>query len=564
MTSSHGKEHSKFRFRFGCSNKSCGKKNCDWSIPSPSDCDWFAVRHPRIRFLFLIMDWGSDLWDQHDVIERHTQSGLDLLDRYVKFVKDRAEIEQNYAKQLRNLSKKYSRRGIKEDQDTKLTNQQAFQEVLNELNEYAGQREQLSESMTLSICVELSRNLQELRLERKNCLCEVKKAQQNLETSFKQLEISKKRFEKEWKEAEKANQQTEKVQQDINSTKADVDKAKQHAHARVHIADESKNEYASQLQRYNKDQNSLYHSEIPSVFKKLQELEERRIRLLAGGYVQFSETEKNILPNINKCLDSIISTGRKIDEKQDTLALIEQYRSGAAPPADVEFEDYSQGVKPAASDSAPHLPKVRIKQLFKKNKVTSPDKNMPSLVEDFSRLPPDQRRRRLQDKMDDIQKELQRETEQSEALKKMKGVYEQNSQLGDPSSLQPQITQTAHNIARLRGELSKYQVQLTEAGGETLQFSPASSEYIAVLSESSVSPSDNIYECGFDEDFDVDVPIGQCKALYDFDGSSEGAVSMQVGEQLSLMDEDQGDGWVRVQRANGDVGYVPASYIKII
>lgn len=41
------------------------------------------------------------LQDQHDVIERHTQSGLDLLERYVKFVKDRAEVEQNYAKQLR-------------------------------------------------------------------------------------------------------------------------------------------------------------------------------------------------------------------------------------------------------------------------------------------------------------------------------------------------------------------------------------------------------------------------------------------------------------------------------
>jgi len=35
------------------------------------------------------------------VIERHTQSGLDLLDRYLKFVKERAEVEQNYAKQLR-------------------------------------------------------------------------------------------------------------------------------------------------------------------------------------------------------------------------------------------------------------------------------------------------------------------------------------------------------------------------------------------------------------------------------------------------------------------------------
>lgn len=41
------------------------------------------------------------LQDQHDVIERHTQSGLDLLDRYVKFVKERAEVEQTYAKLLR-------------------------------------------------------------------------------------------------------------------------------------------------------------------------------------------------------------------------------------------------------------------------------------------------------------------------------------------------------------------------------------------------------------------------------------------------------------------------------
>lgn len=33
-----------------------------------------------------------------------------------------------------------------------------------------------------------------------------------------------------------------------------------------------------------------------------------------------------------------------------------------------------------------------------------------------------------------------------------------------------------------------------------------------------MSPSDeNIYEFGFDEDF-VDVPIGQCKALYNYDG----------------------------------------------
>lgn len=39
--------------------------------------------------------------DQYDHIDKHTQSGLDLLERYIKFVKERTEIEQSYAKQLR-------------------------------------------------------------------------------------------------------------------------------------------------------------------------------------------------------------------------------------------------------------------------------------------------------------------------------------------------------------------------------------------------------------------------------------------------------------------------------
>lgn len=46
----------------------------------------------------------------------------------------------------------------------------------------------------------------------------------------------------------------------------------------------------------------------------------------------------------------------------------------------------------------------------------------------------------------------------SDALEKMKIVYEQNPQMGDPSSLGPQITETAQNIGRLSGELAKYEV----------------------------------------------------------------------------------------------------------
>lgn len=52
-------------------------------------------------------------------------------------------------------------------------------------------------------------------------------------------------------------------------------------------------------------------------------------------------------------------------------------------------------------------------------------------------------------------------SELSEALEKMKGVYEHNPQMGDPTSLEPQITETTQNIGRLRGELAKYEVITT-------------------------------------------------------------------------------------------------------
>ncbi|XP_069023270.1 thyroid hormone receptor interactor 10b isoform X3 [Embiotoca jacksoni] len=500
------------------------------------------------------MDWGTDLWDQYDGIDKHTQSGLDLVERYIKFVKERTEVEQSYAKQLRSLSKKYAKRGSKEEQDCKFSNHASFQEILNELNDYAGQRELIAENMMTGICVELTKYLQDIKQERKTHLSDAKKAQQNLEGSFKQLESTKKRFAKEWAEADKATQQAEKIENDLNATRLDVEKAKQHSHARMHTAEECRNDYAAQLQKYNKEQNFFYYSEIPQIFNKLQDMDERRIRRLAEGYCQFSDMEKRVLPIISKCLEGISSAGVKINENQDSILFIEQLKSGFERPGDVEFEDYTQGIKPATSDSSLNPPKVRAK-LWPFNK-----KHKPPAAEDFSHLPPEQRKKRLQAKIDDITKELQKAQDQSEALEKMKGVYEQNPQMGDPSSLEPQISETAQNIGRLRGELTKYETWLSEAvGGEESSNNINNNTQHGVVT---ADQSPHIYT-EFDDEFDdLEAPLGQCTALYTFEGNSEGTISITEGELLSIMEEDKGDGWMRVLRARGEEGYIPSSYVK--
>lgn len=50
---------------------------------------------------------------------------------------------------------------------TRLSSYQAFLDILNEMNDYAGQRELIAENMMMSICIDLTKYLQELKLERK-------------------------------------------------------------------------------------------------------------------------------------------------------------------------------------------------------------------------------------------------------------------------------------------------------------------------------------------------------------------------------------------------------------
>lgn len=49
-----------------------------------------------------------------------------------------------------------------------------------------------------------------------------------------------------------------------------------------------------------------------------------------------------------------------------------------------------------------------------------------------------------------------------------------------------------------------------------------------------------------------------------FLASSEGSIPIKEGEELHVIELDQGDGWTRVRRLNEWVeGFVPTTYIEI-
>ncbi|XP_043386163.1 formin-binding protein 1 isoform X22 [Chelonia mydas] len=568
------------------------------------------------------MSWGTELWaledyeywlcgttldtwsvpgqfiqDQFDNLEKHTQWGIDVLEKYIKFVKERTEIEISYAKQLRNLSKKYQpKKNSKEEEEYKYTSCKAFLATLNEMNDYAGQHEVVSENMTSQITAELTRFVQELKQERKSHFHDGRKAQQNIETFWKQLEASKRRFERDCKEADRAQQYFEKMDADINVTKADVEKARQQAQTRHQMAEDSKGEYSSILQKFNHEQREHYHTHIPNIFQKIQEMEERRIVRIGECMKTYAEVDRQVIPIIGKCLDGITKAAESIDQKNDSQLVIEAFKSGFEPPGDIDFEDFTQPMKRTVSESSlsnsrwdgksepkpGSKSKGKLWPFIKKNKGGGP--------EDFSNLPPEQRRKKLQQKVDELNKDIQKEMDQRDALTKMKDVYIKNPQMGDAASVDHKLAELGQNMEKLRLEAQKFEGWLAEVEGrlpvrteqtrrQSGMYDTQNTSAVSNCAQDRESSPDGSYTeeqsqesemkvpvTEFDDEFDDEEPlptIGTCKALYTFEGQNEGTISVTEGEMLYVIEEDKGDGWTRIRRNEDEEGYVPTSYVEV-
>uniref|UniRef100_A0AAQ5YY47 Formin binding protein 1a n=1 Tax=Amphiprion ocellaris TaxID=80972 RepID=A0AAQ5YY47_AMPOC len=510
-------------------------------------------------------NWGTELWDQFDNLEKHTSWGIDFLERYTKFVKERADIELSYAKQIRSLSKKYHPKRSRED-ESRYTWCLSFAATLQQLNELAVQREELAENLNSQIACELTRYTQELKTERKTHFQDGRRAQQHIESSWKQLESSKRRFERDCKEAERAQHVSDRI--DLDS-KTDGEK---------------------------------------SVVQLYFDMEERRIERIGEAMRSSAEAERKVLPVVRRCLDAMMDAAESIQPRKDTRQVVEVYKSGFDPPGDVEFEDYSATMRRSISESSyldnrteGRRHSRKLWPFLRKNKpppppptspspggvVNSPQSPPPASREpiaqrlndlmtsgsrtrkqclrslkrggsspaDCSHLPPEQRRKKLQSRINSMNQEIQREREQRDALLKMREVYERSPQMGDASSLEPRLEEVKQNLMRLEEDSSLKHLD---------NRSPASRE--SYTEDHSAELHFKSRSSEFDDDFDDEEPlpsIGTCKSLYPFQGQNEGTLSMVEGELLSVVEEDKGDGWTRVRRNLEEEGYVPTSYIKV-
>jgi len=569
------------------------------------------------------MSWGTELWDQYDQIAVHTQRGIDFLERYGNFVEARTKIEQEYAGKLRRLARNYLPKKKDED-DYQFTATKAFKLMLNEINDLAGQHEVIAENLSTAVVADLQTLVKSMKDDRRKFLQEGARIQAQLTLSLTTLAKTKEKYEKAFGASERALECYNKADADLNLSRADVEKQRMNSNIKRQQMDDSKNEYANQLQKTNELQAQFYNKLMPAVFNSLQDMDEQRVKCIQTFMRKSAQTEQDVLPIIAQCLEGVQRCTDSMDEKEDSRLAVEKYKSGFSPPGDIPFEDLStvETVKDSSLASTPSEKKtsimgtisgIKMKKrsgllgIFGQNKALN---GLPSTQEDFSELPPNQRRKKLQGKLDELTAKISQETAARDGLMKMKTVYEANPALGDPMSIQGQLTENGHRLDKLRSDLRRYQGWLEEAEGRA-PGSPAStlssrgngngssprrssvSDEVESLSRSasdssvnhnknltslssqgsSHSPESGLGSTGHlapghsllagsqfqdidsenaeeDEFYDQEpLPVlGRCKAIYTFEASSEGSIALEEQEELWLIETDQGDGWTRVRR----------------
>ncbi|XP_050098339.1 formin-binding protein 1-like isoform X1 [Anopheles aquasalis] len=594
--------------------------------------------------------WGKELWDQYDNLATHTQKGIDFFERFGNFIRDRSAIEVEYALKLRRLVKNYQPKKNKEDDENEFSTLVAFKNVLKEVADLAGQREVVAENLQNQVLQGIMLLAKNLREERKKSLTQGAQLTQTLHTQIGTLDRAKRTYEKSFREAEKAIESYHKADADFHLSRADVEKQRVNMNMRNTVSEDAKSEYANQLQITNKLQQQHYQVALPEVFNRLQELDEKRTRGMKEFIKRSADVEYEVSPIIARCLEGMVKAADSINEKDDSMIVIEKYQSGFQPPGDIPFEDLSKPDSDSSNNSQTHnsstglnhmTGKGTTKEKLKKRVgifgIFTGNKNnltTDGLKEDFSDLPPTQRRKKLTAKVQELQQKVIQEQAASDGLMKMKGVYEANSMLGDPRSVEEQLNESVNKLDRLRIELQRYQKLLEQANCQTvIQHSPQANRVIQnggqrssrhsngssnnenhhddngedhpddagslsrSASESSVQQAQNGLninnngssaspESGLgtshtslpgsghgstneqqmnDEYYEADTPLGTCRALYPFDATSEGSIPMSEGEELQVIEVDQGDGWTRVRRFSSkgwEEGFVPTSYIE--
>lgn len=521
--------------------------------------------------------WGTELWDRYSCVLSHVNRGGDeLASVLAKFVKERGEVEKEYAKNIRKLVTKYTNKmEIKQAKETSQT--KGFRLVLQELGFQAGQHEILSDMLSVKLQQEVQKKTKEIAKLTKNNLKEAKKLSEDLNSMYKDLEKTKNKYKKSFLDWEEAKDNFTKADSEGILSRKEIAKLKSFSESRNAQHEDYKGVYASQLVKTNKYQEKYYYKDLPAVINSLQTIEIGRVEYFKDALAQCVAAEKQVAPIIERCREDMGNLIKTIDPVADSLTLIPSLKTGEVPPANLAFEEITSGSEVKFGTLG------RRKSKLKLNKSLEEEKLFP-------------KKRELENAIENIEAEIEKGNKEVAALQLMVQSYTTNPKFGDAKKFQAELDSAIHHLQVLESDLHALNTQLKDVNDKLDEKSGKSpkhtqqapvtiniTENISLASDksgsagygtiSNCSSSDrgsdsmeNVEERVVEHDEYHEGALQSVVALYSYDGDcSESSIAMEAGEEFFVTESDEG-GWTKVVRKirnDQEVeGYVPTAYLQ--
>lgn len=431
------------------------------------------------------MGWSNELWDGFDRLTEYFHDGIDYYEKYEKFLKERCLIENTYAKSLRKLCKNYEQinqkkfiykdQMITNEELNKLTFINTFVTKLNEIKDVAGQHELIAENLQKRIIEKVNTHIKTFKDERKKCIDERDKHFAVYQNSDDLLRKSKLKYESAFKDAEKSKEILNRVEQDDNSSRMDIRKQQTIYEQKLRTCDSLKADYANHLCEANKVKGKYYNEQLPSVLSNLQMLEEKRINSYKEYLIDSISIETEVMPRIEKCYKEMMNASNRISPANDVDVVVQLFKTGYKIPTDHVFEDLGEPTSCNSSvnnnnnneSSTPSNSVTSIgfngsKSRDKKYGTLNPLKKIgifsktKTEIESLYDLAPQQQKKELQKKIDQLKIDINKEEKEREGLKKLKDIYTTNQKFGDPQSALLTLKQNEEKLVVLNQQLVKY------------------------------------------------------------------------------------------------------------
>ena len=544
----------------------------------------------------LAVSFGDELQDGFKPVEAWISQGIRWLDDIHAFYQERAAIEKEYAQKLTSLSSKYFEKKaristiLSVGENPVITpgslesaSLVTWSEVLNQTEALGKERARLANELGIQVADQIngvalkfddlkkkyvSYN-EKLTEERDSFYSDLKKSKATYDATCQAMENLRVKASKSYdKSKEKANRKMAEKEIDMNN---------------------DKNVYLIKINVANRIKDKYYHEDVPELLDHMQSLNEARVQMLNHFWNQAIEFEQGCLDRSKTCLSGMTAIVKQNDPALDSAMFVKHNVSQWTEPTDFYYQPspiWHDDENMITNDVA--LQYLRKRLVDSQNKYAEHEHTSQARIESY-KAAQEQKKTASQDliagkisrgsyieyltrSLSALQALTYNETKKTieeveietievaagdKDLSSITPVAEVKKRKGLLGLLKGSSEGHKHSTSSAASSLRPMTSNSTMATGKSVNFDEAGKHKGGFLSALRHRGKAKPAAGGGAEE------MAKVRMLYDYTPTGNAEIAAVAGEELQLVDGDDGSGWLEVRSLKtGEKGLVPSSYTE--